>query len=125
SRIFSFENGGTPEVLIGSADWMPRNLRRRVEILCPVEDPKLIQHIRSEILSICIADNVKARELLPDGSHQRITIPAGIPKVSSQDILMKLANGEQIEIPDFFAIPPAIHKPTPAETTPASANAAD
>jgi polyphosphate kinase len=125
SRIFSFENGGTPEVLIGSADWMPRNLRRRVEILCPVEDPKLIQRIRSEILSICIADNVKARELLPDGSHQRITIPAGIPKISSQDILMKLANGEQIEIPDFFAIPPAIHKPTPAETTPASANAAD
>jgi len=124
SRIFSFENGGTPEVLIGSADWMPRNLRRRVEILCPVEDPKLIQRIRGEILSICIADNVKARELLPDGSHQRITIPAGTHKISSQDTLMKLANGEQIEITNFFATPPKTHTKTPAETTP-SANAAD
>lgn len=124
SRIFSFENGGTPEVYIGSADWMPRNLRRRVEILCPIEDPILVARIRNEILSICIADNVKARELLPDGGHQRIVIPAGTPKVSSQDALMKLANGEKIEITNFFA-KPASTKSEPKQTIADNANAAD
>ncbi len=127
SRIFSFENGGQPEVYIGSADWMPRNLRRRVEILCPIEDPKLIERIRSEILSICLSDNVKARELLPDGSHQRMVIPQGARKISSQDVSMKLANGEQISIPNFFAPPPATeNKVAQTKTTQtASVNTAD
>jgi polyphosphate kinase len=123
SRIFYFENGNQPCVYIGSADWMPRNLRRRIEILCPIEDPKLIERIRDEILNICLADNVKARELLPDGSHKRIAVKPGTPKISAQDVLMKLANGEQFDIPDFFACTQGskVAKPESNGATPASA----
>lgn len=124
SRIFSFENGGNPQIYIGSADWMPRNLRRRVEILCPIEDPILINRIRTEILSACIADNVKARELLPDGGHQRIVVSAGTKKISAQDVLMKLANGEKVDIPNFFATPPKVRQPEPQQAAP-NATAAD
>ncbi len=103
SRIYMFENGSKPEVYTGSADWMPRNLRRRVEILCPIEDPVLIRRIQSWILSPCLADNVKAREVLPDGDHRRVEATNGRTAVSSQEVLMGLARGEQFEIPDFFA----------------------
>lgn len=103
SRIYMFENGSEPEVYTGSADWMPRNLRRRVEILCPIEDPVLIRRIQSWILSPCLADNVKAREVLPDGDHRRVEATNGRTAVSSQEVLMGLARGEQFEIPDFFA----------------------
>ncbi len=103
SRIFWFANGGTPQIYIGSADWMPRNLRRRIEIFCPVEDPELIQKIQSQILSACLADNIKARELLPDGTHRRIVPQDGTPGFSSQDISMALARGETVQIPDAFA----------------------
>jgi polyphosphate kinase len=101
SRIYSFENGGNPEVYIGSADWMPRNLRRRVEILCPVEDPKLVQKIRSQVLSVSLADTVKAREVLSDGSHRWVTPSDGLPPFCGQDALMAQARGESVDIPDF------------------------
>ncbi len=67
SRIFEFRNGGDPEVYIGSADWMPRNLDRRVELVVPVTDPALRGRL-SGILDTLFADNVKARELRGDGS---------------------------------------------------------
>ena len=107
TRIYSFENGGNPEVFIGSADWMPRNLRRRVETLCPVEDPELVRKIRSQILSACLADTAKCRQLLPDGSHIRIGPTDGNAPMSSQDALMAIARGAKIDIPDFFAQPAA------------------
>ena len=103
SRIYMFQNGSDPEIYTGSADWMPRNLRRRVEILCPIEDPVLVRRIQSEILSPCLADNLKARELLPDGDHRRIGPSNGRPALSSQEVMMGLARGETIDIPDFFA----------------------
>ncbi len=103
SRIYSFENGGSSEVYIGSADWMPRNLRRRVEVLCPVEDPELARRLRSQILSACLVDTVKARELLSDGSHRRIASSDGLPSLSGQDALMALARGEPVDIPDLFS----------------------
>ena len=103
SRIYMFENGSDPEVYIGSADWMPLNLRRRVEILCPVEDPVLVRRIQSEILSPCPADNIKAREVLSDGDHRRVEATNGRSAIAAQEILMGLARGEQFEIPDFFA----------------------
>ena len=103
SRIYSFENGGDPEVYIGSADWMPRNLRRRMETLCPVEDPEILRKLRSEILSSCLADTVKSREVLPNGTHRRMVPTDGVPPFSTQDALMALGNGEDVEIPDFFA----------------------
>src|SRR5690606_4765854 len=72
ARILYFHRGGEPEVFISSADWMPRNLDRRVELLVPVDDPDCRQRL-IEILEICFADNLKASRLLPDGSHQRLT----------------------------------------------------
>jgi polyphosphate kinase len=103
SRIYMFENGSKPEIYTGSADWMPRNLRRRVEILCPIEDPVLIRRIQSRILSPCLADNIKARELLSDGDHRGVEASNGRTAISSQEILMGLARGEQFDVPDFFA----------------------
>ena len=71
ARISYFENGDDPEYLLASADWMPRNLDRRVEIAFPVLDPRLQAQVR-EILEIQLADTVKARRILPDGSSARI-----------------------------------------------------
>ena len=71
SRIFYFENGGHPEIYMGSADWMPRNLDKRVEILFPVEDPELMEEIR-HILDIQLADTKKAHILMPDGTYEKV-----------------------------------------------------
>jgi polyphosphate kinase len=70
ARAFFFENDGAPEYLLSSADWMPRNLDRRVEIAFPVLDPALQAEIR-QILEVQLADSVKARVLLPDGRSRR------------------------------------------------------
>jgi len=67
SRIYWFANAGQPEVFVGSADLMPRNIDRRVEVLFPVGDPRLVRSIRDDILGVYLADNVKARQLKPDG----------------------------------------------------------
>ncbi len=71
SRIFYFENGGNPEYYSGSADWMQRNFYRRIEIIFPIENPKLKEKVQ-EILEAYLADNVKARELLANGTYRRI-----------------------------------------------------
>jgi polyphosphate kinase len=71
SRIYYFGNGGKPLVYLGSADWMPRNFDRRVEVVFPVEDEALKTRIIDEILPAYLADNVKARQLRPDGSYER------------------------------------------------------
>ena len=63
SRIYYFENGGAPEVYLGSADWMPRNLYERVEVLFPLKDEELRERICKEILPAYLADNQKARVL--------------------------------------------------------------
>ena len=68
SRIFYFENGGNPEIYMGSADWMPRNLDRRVEIVFPVEDEEIKKEI-IHILDLEFKDNVKAHILHPDGTY--------------------------------------------------------
>ena len=72
SRIYYFRNAGEEEIYIGSADLMPRNLNRRVEVLFPIETPQMIRHIRTDILQIYLSDNVKARLMRPDGSYKRI-----------------------------------------------------
>ena len=71
SRVYFFENGGRNEVYIGSSDWMPRNLDRRVEVLTPVQEPAIRRHLREDYLEAYLRDNVKAREMQPDGSHIR------------------------------------------------------
>lgn len=70
SRISWFANGGETEVWIASADWMTRNLTRRIELMCPVFDP-IIKESMIRILTICLEDNVKARHLLPNGIYER------------------------------------------------------
>jgi polyphosphate kinase len=69
ARIFYFENAGTPRVYLGSADWMPRNFFRRVEMLFPIDDAVLRQRIIDEVLAIELRDNIDARELQPDGTY--------------------------------------------------------
>lgn len=91
SRIYYFENGGQSEVYIGSADWMDRNLSRRVEVVFPVEQPDLKQRLVDEILKTTLADNVKARELLSDGTYRRVERKTGEDAVRSQQRFMELA----------------------------------
>ncbi len=81
SRIFYFENDGEPEIYMGSADWMPRNLDKRVEILFPVEEKKLQDQI-IHILEVQLADNQKAHLLQPDGIINK-----------EQDSLVKIYGG--------------------------------
>jgi polyphosphate kinase len=90
-RIFYFENDGSPDVYVGSADWMDRNLSRRVEVIFPIEQPDLKARVIDEILGVSVADTVKARELLPDGTYRRVTPPAGKPPVRSQSRFLELA----------------------------------
>lgn len=79
SRIYWFANGGDPEVLIGSADAMRRNFDRRIEVLVPVEDPKLKDAIKTRILDICLKDDARAWELHPTGDYRRRTRLEGKP----------------------------------------------
>ena len=83
SRIFYFENGGSPQLFMASADWMPRNLDKRVEIMFPVEDPAIKEQVL-HILEVELADNVKAHVLQPDGSYEKVDL-RGRMKVNSQD----------------------------------------
>lgn len=85
SRIYYFENGGRSEMYMGSSDMMPRNLLARVEVLFPILDPKMLESIRDNILRIHFEDNVKARELLPDGTYRLVTRPSGKRKMRSQE----------------------------------------
>jgi polyphosphate kinase len=88
SRVFYFRNGGAEEVYLGSADLMPRNLDRRVEIIFPVQPPALVRYLRDEVLGVYLADNVKARRLLPDGSYDCLQPEPGQPLVNSQSWLL-------------------------------------
>jgi polyphosphate kinase len=84
SRIFHFENAGQPKVFLSSADWMPRNFYRRIELAFPVENPALRDQIINEVLPSFLHDRVKARELQPDGKYRRLK-PEGLePRAQAQ-----------------------------------------
>jgi polyphosphate kinase len=100
SRIFYFENGGDPEVFLGSADWMPRNFYRRIELVFPVEDPELKARIATELLPVSLADNVKARRLLSDGTYERLNPGDGESAVRSQMLFHELARDSAGRIPN-------------------------
>lgn len=89
SRMFYFFNGGDEEVYIGSADWMQRNLTRRVEAIVQVEDPTIAKELQ-EILGVMLADNRQAWDLQPSGHYSQRRPPANCPEVSSQQILMDM-----------------------------------
>lgn len=84
SRIYYFENGGNPEMYMGSSDMMPRNLLARVEVLFPVLDRDMLVSIRDNILRIHLADNTKARVLEPDGTYTLVNRAEGEKKLRSQ-----------------------------------------
>src|SRR5438046_1964783 len=90
SRISYFENAGDPEVYLASADWMPRNFWRRIETVFPIVDAGLQARIVGDILQPVLADNVKARELLPDGTYRRRPRADGDPVMRSQVALQHL-----------------------------------
>ena len=97
SRIFSFANGGKEEIYCGSADWMPRNLVERCEVVFPVTQADLHKRLREEILAAYLADNTKARLLQPDGEYVRA--PRVGEPFSAQDYLMRLAEGAEEKVP--------------------------
>ena len=108
SRIYHFANGGNDEIYLGSADWMPRNLFERCEVVFPVRDPAARARIHDEILPAYLADTVKARLQQAEGNYIRASkVLKDAPAFSSQDFLMKLAEGKV----DLDAIPkPSVEK---------------
>jgi polyphosphate kinase len=120
SRIYSFENGGNPEIYSGSADWMPRNLFERCETIFPIREPALRDRVRDEILTACLADTTKSRLLRADGEYIRIAdTPSArsATSFSSQDCLMRIAEGKA----SVHDIPPPILYPLTEEQPPVSA----
>ena len=89
SRIFYFRNGGQEEVYLGSADMMPRNLDRRVEVAFPVSDPKLKRFLHDEVLAVYLADVVKARHMQPDGRYDRPRNHNKSGSLNSQELFIK------------------------------------
>ncbi len=84
SRIYYFANDGSPDVYLSSADWMPRNFLRRVEIAFPIEQPSLCEEIIKEVIPTYLKDKVKARELQPDGTYLRLQTAEGATKSQAQ-----------------------------------------
>ena len=88
SRIYYFRNAGEEEVYLGSADLMPRNINRRVEVLFPVESKAMIDYLHNEVLKIGLADNVKGRRMQPDGSYERVKPGSKDTPLNSQEWLL-------------------------------------
>ncbi len=84
SRLYYFRNGGEEELYMGSADMMPRNLDGRVEILVPIDDPRLRSVLREEVLLLHLSDNAHASRLMPDGAYQRLSPAESEPQIDSQ-----------------------------------------
>lgn len=91
SRIFYFENGCRPEVYVGSADWMPRNFFRRIELVFPIEDGVLRERLKRDVLDVQLADTAKARLLRPDGTYLPATTPPETAPRCSQSEFIALA----------------------------------
>jgi polyphosphate kinase len=89
SRIYRFENGGDPEFFIGSADWMQRNLNRRVETIMPVADPTLKQELE-QTLQIYENDNCSAWDMKPDGRYKRRSPRKGEKRRAAQEVFIEL-----------------------------------
>jgi polyphosphate kinase len=117
SRIFQFANGGRDETYLGSADWMPRNLFERCEVVFPVRDKAAKERIQEEILSAYLADTAKSRLMQEDGSYVRASEGRKSPGFSAQEFLMRLAEGkvELSGIPKLANGPAAKATPPKAE----------
>ncbi|HEY2253506.1 MAG TPA: RNA degradosome polyphosphate kinase, partial [Planctomycetaceae bacterium] len=102
SRVYVFGQGDDADVLLSSADWMPRNFQRRVELMFPLIEPTLKRRILHRILPTLLGDNVKAREMQPDGTYRRVVRKPGEPALRAQ--LRFLAESQssdfENEVPD-------------------------
>jgi len=92
SRVWYFENACRAQVFISSADWMPRNFFRRIEVAIPIEDGVLVDRIVGEVLATTLGDNTKTRLLQPDGTYRRVHPARGQPSRRSQFEFIALAN---------------------------------
>jgi polyphosphate kinase len=101
SRIYYFSNGGDEEIYSGSADWMPRNFKKRVEILYPIKNVDLKARILNVILMTYLNDNVKARFMRPDGSYIRVKPKEGAKPLRSQIELIAIARKGGIKSPPY------------------------
>jgi polyphosphate kinase len=97
-RIFYFRNGGREEILMGSADLMPRNLDNRVEVLFPIEDESIKAYVLNDVLEAYLRDNYKARILQSDSSYVRATPHKDDPVFDSQAALLSQANSDNSEM---------------------------
>ncbi len=98
SRIYYFENACQPQVLVSSADWMPRNFFRRIELGFPIEDGTLRERLSGELLAVTLADNVKARFLQPDGSYRHARPgKTDKPRRSQSEFIALASDGEKVQ----------------------------
>ena len=130
SRIYFFENGGKPELYLGSADWMQRNLYERVEVIFPVKDPQLCQRICTEVLSAYLADTRKARLLGSDGTYSRPRSVRNGHGFSVQEHLMRVASGNVDSHARAIRAPQVVYtsedvKPGPVATPPEESDVQD
>ena len=120
SRIFYFENAGDPEVFLGSADWMPRNFFRRIELMFPVEDARLKARLIEQLLPVILSDNAKGRQLRADGRYVRLAPAEGQEAIRSQAVFLtwaresaRVAVGSALPLVPIFGVSGA----PPADTT--------
>lgn len=110
SRLYYFHNGKNPEIYSGSADWMPRNFKKRAEILYPINDNLLKSRIMNEILMTYMNDNVKARAMQPDGLYERKKPKEGEKLIRSQSELIAIARQGGVKSPPYEEIVKKIGK---------------
>ena len=105
SRIYYFENAGKPDLFLASADWMPRNFVRRVEIAFPIEDPTLRDEVINEVLPRFLNDRIKARELQADGSYLRLKPEEGAPRLQAQLHFRERSRGQARKLAESQTAP--------------------
>ena len=91
TRVFVFENAGDPEIWFSSADWMPRNLNRRVEAMWLVEEPTIKERVLNHIIPTILSDTAKSYVLQSDGRYVRAEAPANGERLSSQEMFIRYA----------------------------------
>ncbi|MDA0657336.1 MAG: polyphosphate kinase 1 [Planctomycetota bacterium] len=112
SRLFVFGPDESAQIFLSSADWMPRNFYRRVEVMFPIESSGLKKRILSEIIPTYLGDNTRTRQLEPDGHYRNIDAQDGQPKVRCQEELLRLAGmfvderNAAIQFPPAAILPP-------------------
>ncbi|AGP34072.1 polyphosphate kinase 1 [Sorangium cellulosum] len=100
-RLFRFANGGNEEVYMSSADWMPRNFHRRVELMVPIIEPAIRSRV-DDMLNTVMSDTAKTWELASDGSYHKLQVPSGAPQLRSQQRFIELAR-ERVKLSDPLA----------------------